>query len=317
MELISTLNKYLNSLSFIQSCSAHTLRAYQIDLSQAFKLQSLLVKQIDLGKNSTENLLTFFKEDKKSIEINSDDELLKIARQAQTRWAKLSLASRNRKTACLKSFFNWLYEKQYSEKQLSLFLSSPKVMSKIPNFLSLDESLQVCRYLLNSKDTNNTTEKILFFLLYGAGLRISEACSLTFKDIHWQEAKIRIIGKGQKERYIPLPPISLQILKAHHLSSPTKYVWGDSALDTRAAYEKIRNLGRNAGLNRKLNPHALRHSYATHLLSSGSDLRILQELLGHANLQATQKYTHLNLSELSEKMQRLHPASKLKLNDEF
>jgi integrase/recombinase XerC/integrase/recombinase XerD len=178
------------------------------------------------------------------------------------------------------------------------------------NFLSVDEALSLLKVL------HDPMTRALVLLLYGAGLRVSEACLLKRKNLVESGRALRILGKGGHERLVALPESAWRALMA--LPSQGEYVLsGDKPLHPRAAYELVRQAGLEAGLLRPLHPHALRHSFATHMLSSGADLRVLQELLGHRSLAATQKYTHLSIDQLARTLEKHHPlsgsgASKLK-----
>ncbi len=134
---------------------------------------------------------------------------------------------------------------------------------------------------------------------------MSEACSVKWQDIDATKRIIRIRGKGSKERIVALPPIVFKSISA--LTGQGKFIWGVEPLSTRVAFSIVRSLGARAGLVKPLHPHALRHSFATHLLSSGTNLRTLQELLGHASLTATQKYTHLGIDHLARTVENHHP----------
>lgn len=265
-------------MEFIESCSALTLKSYQLDLSQAFKP----FKDYQLAGVSAEIWLSW-------------------ARLAQLSWAQLSPASRNRKTAVLKSYFNYLHQQGITEINLAHQLSCPKVPKKIPHFISVDEMIA----LLKSFEDSEKNQKLLFLLLYGCGLRISEACHLKSNNLQLQKQIMRIYGKGQRERIVAIPEGLIKLLRQLPLS--TIYIWGDKPLEPRTAYNWIRVQGIKAGLIQHLHPHALRHSYATHLLTSGANLRVLQELLGHQSLTATEKYTHLGVDQLARIMERHHP----------
>lgn len=192
-------------------------------------------------------------------------------------------------------------------EDLSLRVSAPKVAKKIPNFLSVDEAFSLLK-LLNEEakeKPENQQVLLLVLLLYGAGLRVSEACSLEWNQIARDGRTAQLKGKGDKERIVALPQ-KLSIL-LNQLRSKHKFIWGDNPLDTRRAYDWVRKAGARTGLIKSLHPHALRHSFATHLLQSGANLRSLQELLGHSSLQATEKYTHLGFQELARTMEKYHP----------
>lgn len=278
----------------VNSCSKHTLTAYSLDLAQAY-----------LSKKSSNH-----------DQNTSESELLIISREALSGWAPLSPASRNRKSATLKSFLGWLYSENLTSSNLGNHIYSTKVPQKIPRFISVDEALSIL-HSYSSEDFNlqNTLiDKALFLLLYGCGLRITEACELRWKDIRLDEKIILIHGKGQKERLVAYPQLlneTLFLLKKW--TAKDVYIWGETALGRRTGYEIIRQRGAAAHLLHPLHPHALRHSFATHLLGSGANLRTIQEMLGHESLQATQKYTHLNLDHLARSLEQHHPLGDAKI----
>lgn len=306
--------KYLNFLYFIRNSSPHSLRAYRIDLEQAFQLKEF--GKLVFFNNKKQNEFIFLSSCKIGQNLKLEpNELLKECKSAQKMWSDLSPASKNRKTASLKSFLKWLYEENYIDKPIGELLYSPKVNPKIPNYISLDEVISLIKCFQYHLQGNNSTKDqhayALFLLLYGGGLRVSEACQLKSTDFNLNLRSLRVLGKGNKERIIILPDfVTLEIKTL--LNKKNKFIFGDKALNPKQAYNYIRHWGQKAGIIKNLHPHALRHSYATHLLSSGTDLRTLQELLGHTSLSATQKYTHLNLQKLSQNIEKHHPLSKKK-----
>lgn len=257
-------------MEFIETCSPLTIKSYKKDLEQAFTTTPLL----------------------------SEAQLLATAREALTSWGDLSPASRNRKASTLKSFFGYLFREKIIARPLGDLIHAGKVPKKIPNYLSVDEAVAVLK-------TAEGKNRLLFLLLYGGGLRVSEACQLKWTHVDLQKNLLRILGKGGKERLIAIPELTTAELKKHQAHEP--YIWGKQELNQRTAYSLIRNLGKSANLLRPLHPHALRHSFATHLLTSGANLRTLQELLGHQSLAATEKYTHLSVDHLARVMERSHP----------
>lgn len=288
LDLTNLISNYLKYLENIESCSHLTLKAYKNDLNQAYK--SIINESL-----TVENLWTH-------------------TRQALTSWSKLSLASRNRKVATLKSFFNWLYQEKHIDQNYSHLLICPKVPKKIPHFMSVDEVMSVIQhYSLRELDLKETKEITLFILLYGGGLRISEACQLKWTAISVSQRKVIIRGKGNKERILILPAFCIDHLQNLKQKSHTEFLFSEQPLNPRTGFEMIRNCGKKAGLMNSIHPHALRHSFATHLLASGANLRVLQKLLGHDSLQATEKYTHLNIDSLARTMENNHPLGQVKL----
>ena len=221
-----------------------------------------------------------------------------------------SSATRNRKTAVLKSFLKWLHQNGYIDEDLNRKIKSPKIAAKIPSFLSLDEVTALIDAVKESdkrQDKNAKRDLTLILLLYGGGLRVSEACKVCFQDFDFEKRTLLIEGKGSKERLITLPrPVTDHLLS---LKKNTNYVFGEKPLSQKTAYLIVRNWGQRSGLKKNISPHVLRHSYATHLLESGSDLRILQSLLGHESLSATQKYTKIQLSQMEKTLSKHHPLS--------
>lgn len=286
LKLAESISKYLNFLELIESSSAHTLRAYKNDLKGVFSEE--------LEKNQ---------------ELPPASVLLEQARRAQRSWSKLAPASRNRKVACLKSYFGYLAREKIIDDDLATKLHSPRVPKKIPHFLSVDEIYAVLKKLREKREEKDEKTLLLFLLLYGGGLRVSEACQMCWNQISITEKIARLKGKGGKERIVAFPKVLCDqiVLLKQHTNVEGPYLWGAKPLNPRTAYEWIRQAGIDTGLIKSLHPHALRHSYATHLLSSGANLRTLQELLGHSTLTATEKYTHLGMDELARTLEKHHP----------
>ncbi|MCB0390484.1 MAG: tyrosine-type recombinase/integrase [Bdellovibrionales bacterium] len=306
---------FLRFQALINAASCNTSKSYAIDLQQFFSHVSFSRPSFKMGKNSInlEYLGDFTGSEQVKLTLWDEDLLLKWVFQAQNSWASLSLATRNRKASSLKSFLSWLQTEGHIQKDLSSRIHAPKVPQKIPNFLSVDECLALIKNLQKHALSNKLEDQqklVLVLLLYGGGLRVSEACELKWKDLKLKEKKLLVLGKGHKERWIVLPNLSVQYLS--QLPQIGEFVFGEKSLSPRKAYEWVRTAGIEAGIIRPLSPHALRHSFATHILTSGADLRVLQELLGHESLNATQKYTHLSLDQLANKLETHHPLGRKK-----
>lgn len=307
--LTKQIHNFLKYLENIESCSPLTIKAYTLDLNQAFFRQASKNK----GTPKNNNLINLA--DVRALSFSTGEELWLTCRDSLSQWGKLSPASRNRKIATVKSFFNWLYSERLIDKNYADQLVCPKVPKKIPHFISVDEVISVLQFLNTSTDDDTQIQKALFNLLYGGGMRISEACNLRWKDIQLDQRKILVIGKGNKERLIIIPETCNDVLKAFRARSKNReFVFGESPLSTRKGYELIRTLGRKVGLMNPLHPHSLRHSFATHMLASGTNLRTLQTMLGHDSLTATEKYTHLNIDTLARIVEVRHPLSKKKID---
>lgn len=280
-DLIFKIEQFLAFYEHQKGCSVHTLKAYKKDLSQAFD----------------------------SIPNDGQEKEFQLwLKEASLPWNSLALSSRNRKIGTLKSFCNWLYEFNYTEKNYALNIFAPKVPKRLPHYLTVDEVLSVLNIIkINLKKSGPNQEHLLFLLLYGSGLRISEATNLTWKQIKLHERKMRILGKGQKERDLIIPLLIQEYLIQFQQQAESTFIWGKNPLNPRIGYDWIKSLGIQAGLTKPIHPHLLRHSFATHLLTSGANLRVLQKLLGHESLTATEKYTHLNLDALARTLDRFHP----------
>lgn len=269
------IEKFLYEQSLKNVYSQDTLKAYKTDLSQFLEHNDL--------------------------DLAQEKNLLEAVSCSLSHWKTLSSASRNRKVSCLKSFFHWLQKEGYTKKNWALDLSTPKVSKKIPHYISVDEALH-----LIETAKKEPRDLALILLLYGGGLRVSEACSLKWSHVNFSSETLRILGKGRKERIVPFVPYGLSVLKEIKKDN-TDLVLN---LSTRQAYNVVRKWGVKAQLLQPLNPHALRHSFATHMLTGGADLRSLQELLGHSSLAATEKYTHLSLDSLARSMEDHHVLAK-------
>ncbi|MDD3287965.1 MAG: tyrosine recombinase XerC [Alphaproteobacteria bacterium] len=231
----------------------------------------------------------------------------------------LEAASRARAIAGVRNFFHWLDRMGILRNEAIDLLKSPKTPRRLPRPISEGSALDIVELAKNdsAKPWIGLRDEALFTLLYGAGLRISEALGLKHSDLA-QKDRIVVKGKGNKQRQVPLMPIIQESLR-HYIkacpypsSSKSAVFLGSrgEALNPGVAQRQLRQLRRDLGLSDSVTPHALRHSFATHMLASGADLRSLQELLGHSSLSTTQLYTKIESSRLSETYRLTHPRAK-------
>jgi integrase/recombinase XerC len=232
--------------------------------------------------------------------------------------AKLSNRSLSRHLSTLRSFFRWACREGHLQKNPAKGLPSPRAAKTLPRALTLSDTEQ----LLDVEDEGRfpERERALFELLYATGLRVAEASGLDLDDVDMGSRLVRVTGKGSRERIVPfgeaaadalaeyLPPraalaAAVEDLKAEPLFVNTR----GGRLTTRSMARLLKRRLRAAGLPTGISPHALRHTFATHLLQAGADLRAIQELLGHTSLSTTQKYTHLDAARLAEVYRRAHP----------
>ena len=302
-DLLQLLSDYLGFLDFNKKSSSHTIRAYLSDLMEIFGLKETC--RFQGPKLNGKPVYTVLSEKNLAIPWNLNFLETQMENHIK-KWDKLSPKTKKRRLSSLNGFLQWLKTEQKMDMHHSYSQIDIKTPTKLAHHISVDECLSIFHYLEKQKPTAKVRKQsLLFYLLYGCGLRISEACNLKWQDVCLSSRKLSITGKGGQQRLVIVTQGVVTKLK--NLSHPhCPWIWGKRALPTRTAYQYVRELGQAAGLIQPLNPHALRHSYATHLLTSGSDLRILQQLLGHKSLSATELYTHLNVHQLAQSMEK-HP----------
>ena len=307
---------FLRERLYINKSSPLTLKSYDSDFRQMFYTNSPLLLPL---LKTTKNTERPFKELKnitaipKKVRLRNqlENHIKRRLENMSSHWTRLSPASQNRKLAAAKALICWLFENKYIPSDFRHLYKSPRLCRKTPLFLSVDETFCILKTMENSKQKERTKRDMcLFYLLYGGGLRVSEACHLRNSKIQTNKNLLEIRSKGGKPRLVPLPSKAMQHIR--NFQKPTKYFFGQKPFSERLAFTIIRKWGEKAGLLRPLHPHALRHSFATHILTGGASLRALQELLGHKTLSATQKYTHLDLSHLAKTLENFHPLNQKK-----
>lgn len=230
---------------------------------------------------------------------------------------KLSAASVFRKMEAVKCFYKFLLIEGRITQDPTRFLKSPKLPQHMPEQLSRQEMERLLSYPAEKFDEVRTLA--IVELLYAAGLRVSELINLQLENVDTEKGWVLALGKGGKQRFVPLHPACRQRLKYYlsvreaHFASRTD-VGSELFLNKngrkisrQSVWKDLAALGRKAGISQPLHPHLFRHTFASHLLQGGADLRSLQEMLGHANLTTTQIYTHLDVTDLKEKHKKYHP----------
>jgi integrase/recombinase XerC len=242
---------------------------------------------------------------------------------------KLSRAATSLRFSALRTFYKFLVRRGVIEQTPIKNITLPKLEKRLPRFLSKEQMLALLdaplRELAAQKEHAEKPPNAAPFLrdvailetIYSCGLRISELCGLDAADIDWNEAILRVRGKGKKERLIPIGSPALEAIRTYWKANghePVEAMPVFSLEDTanERIYPRLVQLNLKkylalAGLDPKLTPHKLRHSYATHLLDAGADLRSVQELLGHAHLVTTQVYTHITTERLKQAYEKAHP----------
>ncbi len=304
MSLISpacrdALQHWLDSLGALAGRSENTQTAYRGDVTEFLSFMTL-------HHNARQGLAALER-------ITVSD---MRAWMADQRGAGVGSRSLARKLSAVKSFYRWLSEREGFEPTAVLSTRAPKFTKKLPRPLAEDAARAMIETveMQSSSDWVAARDVAVVTLLYGCGLRISEALSLTGADAPLPET-LRIVGKGGKERIVPVLPAARDAVDQYlrlcpHPQSPAAPLFRGvrgSALNPRAIQGVMAKARMQLGLPSTATPHAMRHSFATHLLSAGGDLRAIQELLGHASLSTTQTYTAVDTARLMEVYNRAHP----------
>ena len=289
--------EYHTYLKLERGLSPNSIEAYERDLQ---RLQSYMdLHDIDIVKATYDDLQAFVFETFKGIS---------------------SVRTQARLVAGIHSFYRFLLYHNYIEQDPSELLETPKKEHHLPDVLTLDEIDAMIAQLDMSKPESHRNRAIIE-ILYGSGLRVSELVNLRLSDLYRQEGFMRITGKGSKQRLVPISPVADQWLDywledRSKLDIKTQYSdivflnrYGRQL--TRAMiFTIIKTLAKQADIHKNISPHTLRHSFATHLLQNGADLRIIQQLLGHEDITTTEIYTHIEIQDLREAILKFHPENR-------
>ena len=288
---------YHTYLKLERGLSPNSVAAYEQDLQ---RLKAYMdAHGIDIVRATSDDLKAFLYDASKSIS---------------------SVRTQARLIAGIHSFYRFLIYHNYIEQDPSELLESPKKERHLPEVLTLDEIDSMIAQLDMSKPESHRNRAIIE-MLYGSGLRVSELVNLRLSDIYRQEGFMRITGKGSKQRLVPISPVADQWLEY--------WLEDRSQLDIKPEYSDIvflnrygrqltramiftiiKTLAKQADIHKTISPHTLRHSFATHLLQNGADLRIIQDLLGHEDITTTEIYTHLEIQDLREAILTYHPENR-------
>lgn len=290
------LEAFLEYLRHEKNASLHTIASYERDLRQL----AAYLKKKNVSLKRTDNVVLrgflatlYEKGDKKST----------VAR----------------KLAAVRSFFQFCIRQRWLEDNPAKVVATPKQEKHVPSFLS-EEDMEEFLDLPETEKPLDLRDKCLLELLYATGLRVSELVGIDLEDINFEERLIRVRGKGKKERLVPFGRIAEKSL-ALYIRRRSGINRGDidknalflnyrgTRITARSVERIVDKYIRFSANRRKISPHSLRHSFASHLLSRGADLRVIQELLGHESLATTQKYTHLDLKQLIDVYKKSHPRS--------
>ncbi|MGD0883475.1 MAG: tyrosine recombinase XerC [Thermodesulfovibrionales bacterium] len=282
--------EFLRYLETERGASGHTIRAYKKDLGAFFEYVKSAAESVEL------------------IEIRGF-----VASQMSNGLKKSTVG---RRLATIRSFFKFLNREGYVKANPARLVNAPKMAKPLPKFLTVDDAFSLVEKPVGIGFLP-TRDKAILELLYSSGLRVSELSGLNQDDLHIREGLIKVRGKGKKERIVPVGKKAQDALKAYMIER-VLLKRRDKALflnrlGTRLTDRGVRRIvvkyARSTLIDGKIGPHTLRHTFATHLLQGGADLRVIQELLGHSSLSTTQKYTHLDIAHLMDVYDKAHPLS--------
>ena len=298
-DLAGKLHEWSDYLNFEKNMSKHTLRAYSADVGHFVKFLF-----DHLGKQPSLNDLS---------EVSIRDFRSWMSKKAMD---GTSNASRARSLSGVKSLLTWLDKQGIMHNAAINTVRSPKLPHKLPRPLHEEQAFDVIQQagIMEKHDWVGMRNMALFTLLYGCGLRINEALSLDIKD-YPRDGFLRVIGKGNKERQVPVLELVESALEDYlescpYANEPNRAIFlgaRGQRLNQGVAQRAMRQLRVTLGLPENATPHALRHSFATHLLQNGANLREIQELLGHVSLSTTQRYTEINAEEMMRIYNSAHP----------
>jgi integrase/recombinase XerC len=296
-DLLQAVQTWLSALNSERRASRHTLRAYNSDIRQFLSYMNGHLGEPVALKDISDAALRDFRGylSKKALKGNSN-------------------TTRARALSSLRTFFKWMDFNGVLHNPALKLMTTPKIPHKVPRPIEAPRIFEMLESL-EGGDWTFIRDKALFGLLYGSGLRISEGLSLDIEDIDAATDLLRITGKGNKQREVPLLPQSVKLIADYRKICPEVEtddrplfvgVQG-KRLSAGMVQKRMRHLRIQMGLGATATPHALRHSYATHLLGEGMNLREIQELLGHASLTTTQRYTEVDYTQLLETFKKAHP----------
>ncbi|HGE72899.1 TPA: tyrosine recombinase XerC, partial [Candidatus Poribacteria bacterium] len=279
------------------NCSPHTIDNYNRDLMDFMKYLS----------DEFGNLPS----------IESIDHLMIRSYLANQQGRQLARTTIVRRLSSLRSFFKYLYKRGYLETDPTSAVSSPKIQRKLPDYLEISE-IEALLSIPDKNDIIGLRDRAILELLYSTGMRVSEMLALDLSDIDRSNAIVKVRGKGKKERIIPIGSYAMSALNDYlKIRDKLKVKRSNQALfvsergnripDSKSINRRISKYAKSAGIKKNVTAHTLRHTFATHLLNAGADLRSVQELLGHEKLATTQIYTHVSAERLKEVYEKAHP----------
>lgn len=273
---------------------------------------------IDSYVSDIENYLTYLEEVLyiDEVELIKEDDITRFLLSLKKK--KFSTTTISRYLSSIKSFHKFLSKDGLVRKNVALQISSPKIDKKLPTVLTVEEVTTLLDSIKGDKPLD-LRNQAMFELIYACGFRVSELVGLKIVNLHLTSKMIQVIGKGAKERLVPVNDYAIKVLRRYLLearplllknSKDSGFVFLNNlgqGISRVGFFKLLKDLCKKAGIEKDVSPHTLRHSYATHLLENGVDLRYIQELLGHEDISTTQIYTHLSLGKVKEIYKTAHP----------
>ncbi|MHC4271037.1 MAG: tyrosine recombinase XerC [Planctomycetota bacterium] len=328
MEENVIVQDFLNYLKFEKRFSDHTANCYCADLTQfgnylcsrnevsdEHQHQDIAEHQ-NIGQSTATAVQTKPKVDRLLLDADSNSVRAYLSHLTEKQYSKATIA---RKLATLRSFYKFLVKRNMTSSNPVTSIRTPKQEKKLPKFLEYDD----IKRLLETPPIDNwlgARDRAILETLYSTGMRVSEIVALNMDDIDFLSEVVHIRGKGKKERIAPISSSALRVIQ-HYIEFRNKRSQANPNFDnkvlfvnkhgkrlsTRSVRRKMDKYLRMAGLDPSISPHTLRHSFATHMLNNGADLRSVQELLGHQSISTTQVYTHLTTKKLKDVYENAHP----------
>ncbi len=300
--LDKSLDSFLDYIRISKSGSSKTEDAYRRDIGRFLEYLH-------------EEKITSFEKVDKEVMMNYMTRL----RSGKITKTKISNTSFARVLSSLRSFYKYLNRYENIENNPIQYFKSPKAKKSLPNFLTFEQMMNLLRSF-DLDDLAQLRNRCIIETIYACGLRISEATSLKINNIHFNQQVLTVVGKGNKERMIPFYPKCGRLIEKYMNEARSQWIKEEHGylfvsqsgkpITPRAVQMILKDAGERIGLSVEVHPHMLRHSFATHMLDNGADLRTVQELLGHENLSTTQIYTHVTVDRLKNVVKQSHPRSK-------
>ena len=293
------LQHFCGYLLMERGLSRNSISAYRCDLADFIAYLKKYGKT-DFSEVSRDNIIDFLGEHKEN---------------------GMEPASLARRLVAIKVFFRYLAQEKFVPENITSVMDSPKLWRILPEFMSSREVEALMNvYAVNAKDFLAIRNRAILEVLYACGLRVSEVASLNVSSVNAENGVIRVLGKGSKERIVPVGHLAVQALRRYLTKSrpnllrspdePTLFLsQRGRKLNRERIWAIIKEAALQAGIMKNIHPHTLRHSFASHLLENGADLRVIQEMLGHADIATTQIYTHADQRQLLAVHKKFHPRS--------